>query len=293
MESPKKILIPLIAVIFPALALGGSSAGNGGDTVSVPVGNDASYHQLYSLDLDEYGVASDPAVEIQKANLNPYAGQAVLPGYSVFSMATNAFGGENCPDPILNGQGVCLLWYFDHSQQDTLKMLATANPDLFGTRSLSSGDGDDGLDGRDRVATGLANKLYRIRQVLPEYADRLVAEFQSLTWIVTNAPLAKTDDVSSPLADEAIYQIARNDNSVIRITHQGWDRNVVETGLRHEALDYGNRMAVITHEILYAIALQQGDKDSRRARQANAYLYMKRDSDEFIRKSYDVLFPSH
>ncbi len=58
-----------------------------------------------------------------------------------------------------------------------------------------------------------------------------------------------------------------------------------------QELDHTNKMAVIFHEVLAAITKSQGDVTTKRARKANAHLFMG--SREKLRKSYEIMFPKY
>jgi hypothetical protein len=262
----------LLALMLAGSLQAGVREGHGGDAVEAE-------SLLYSLDLDSFGIAVHPFFQSGVMTQDhPFDGQTLLPGFQLFSLYDIP-----CMPGEIGGCGD--IWLVDTPDQQARRLFGDANPELFGAASGTLVN-NNYLDQPDSMTVGLANKLYQIRTVVPEYADQMIAQFKLLTWIMTQSPVNPTDDLDSPIGGKGIYQIARNDNGIIRISHQGWDQYLYS---HISPLDLPNRAALITHEILYAIALGQGDTNNARASQANAYLYMQRDAAGYIRKSFELM----
>ncbi len=107
-----------------------------------------------------------------------------------------------------------------------------------------------------------------------------IGAFRSLKWVMVRAPLKLTDDANSPLPDHVKFMIASREANLVRVAEAGWSKTVNHQGRTLAPLNLANQLALVTHEILYAVTERQGDRDSDRARALNARKYRGYRSDE-------------
>lgn len=276
-----------LAGALTTTSFAGSRTSNGGDVVvdmSFELANPVP--QLYSLDLAEYGRAKKTLMISTSQTVNPFPPGQQLPlaGYQLVKVAVGP----------LDGMRSNYYWMYDTSDHKTTKILIDAGLTYDWIPKNSAP-----LVGYTRpdFQVGLVNMFYRIRLISPVFSERLLKRVGELTWIFTDAPLQPVDDENSPISTRHMYQIARNDDGEVRIAKNGWSWSLEPLyECRNDNKNYAvelnatNKIAVIFHEIIYSITRDQGDKDSRRARRANALLF----SDEMkdIEKAFKIIFPN-
>jgi hypothetical protein len=137
---------------------------------------------------------------------------------------------------------------------------------------------------------GFINKLLQIKKVSPSFYRALMDAFVSLKWTLVDYPLRAIEDEDT-LIGSSKYQLAIRKDSWVRITKLGYAESFRPSlnDYWRVPLDRLNRVALLTHELVYAITVVQGDTTSKRAREANAYLYSPAQPEKAIERAAHLL----
>ena len=92
----------------------------------------------------------------------------------------------------------------------------------------------------------VADKVKEIEKLDPVLADALVKTFGLFNWALVKAPLESTEDFGTTLFDLPILQLASRQALTVRIQRQHWEK-----------MDQGNRVALLVHEALGALASEE------------------------------------
>lgn len=277
-------------VVATPFALASSRAGNGGDVVVTNDPENYNRKRLFSLDLIEYGLSGTRFTNQSIAGAdNPYGDQALVSGYQYHRLRLWSYDGCS--------QSYCSYWVIDTPNRDTMRKIISAVPSLFEDPSAKDPRVTNTYNVSDRRNNTMVflHLLYKINSVLPEYGDLILEKLQDLDWILTLGSLEEIRDENTPINLNHIFQIARNDDNEVRISTFPFYNfyEMKQPGCSKPEVvsppNAVNRLAVITHEILYALRLERGDKDSKIARRANAYLYRDDPTGNSIRKSFDLI----
>lgn len=239
------LLLLALLILSPIAALGGSGSHGG---IGVEIDN-----QLYLLDLAERRVEND---------VNVVWGDGSAPLVDYHSKDTD--------------QTVTLV---TEEGQVVRHVLDTPGlPRLHGFLNKSTAQNDymfgkalpNVCENCYSAETALSIALLNSR---PDYLES--AAFAQMKWILVRTPLKLSEDEHSPMPDYLKFMIAARDKNFVRISEYGWSKPIAHHGASFRPLNPANRVALISHEILYFITEHQGDLDSDRARALNAKKWTK------------------
>jgi len=138
----------------------------------------------------------------------------------------------------------------------------------------------------DSECYALANKLFDIFLVLPELFNLLEEQIHQMIWLLVDNVEEINDEGNLPdkLKDsmDNKIQLAHRKGNLVKIQKLGWIKDYLNYG----RLDCINKVATITHEMIYRITELQGDLDSQRAREINARLYKYEVYEEMARANF-------
>jgi hypothetical protein len=120
------------------------------------------------------------------------------------------------------------------------------------------------------------------------FRERFLDQFRQLRWTLIDAPLETIDDDSSTLAGQK-YMLASRVDGQVGIRRAGWEGPASIDRRRVAPLDFWNRLALVTHEVLGAITQAQGDSRSDRAKLANASFWAPYSVENPLPHMYTVL----
>jgi hypothetical protein len=217
--------------------------------------------RLYLLDLAEAGIERSPGVEWGK-DREPLA----------------SYGLQPIPIELVQADGKRETRFVaDFTQFSTfIGKSAAHNGYLFG-RAVPEVCGDC-YTAAAEIAVALANQLATRGYQSATPGDSVLSDLVrhavlALDWVVVHAPLVRTSDETSPFPGNLKFMLASRRGNTVSLSAAGWSEPASVDGRQLLPLDRENRLALLTHELFYAITEQQGDRNSDRAREINSRLW--------------------
>lgn len=271
--------------------LASSRAGNGGDVIIAQDDGDRSQKRLYSLDLVEYGQTMAKFLNINTLGwFNPLHNTELPSGYVYHRIAKWKPRYDQAES----------LWIIDMPDKSLFNSVRDAAPEIFSDDAEDADIDHYALDRKERMdkvrlLVLFTHLLFKISQVEPEYADLVLEKLRQLEWVFVIGELEEVRDENTPISLNIVFQIARNDEGIVRISKHPFFNALERTKPNSTELEVilppnnSNQLAIITHEILYALRMERGDTNSKVARKANAYLFTNDSTGDAIRKSYELI----
>ena len=140
-----------------------------------------------------------------------------------------------------------------------------------------------------RECNALKNKMFDIYRMMPNFYQIIKNRMEQLNWKLVDK-LPEVDDEGKKIKKnlkkkglEKIQMAVRSGNSV-QIRKGGW----IEKYDGYKPMDAINKVATITHEVLYSLRENLGDNNSELSRKINSLLYRGYACDN-LKKSFKLL----
>ncbi len=289
------ILISSFFFLSPLIAQ--ESGGNGGGDVSgggdaIALFGKVKTGKLYWAEAVEHGIQEELSVDLGLYHINERDQYSWIA--TKVKNATEPFEFTNISlfkEPTPNFDSTRYRYYYEKNHllkhivergngswmEDPTQRKYT--PGIFGDHVVC----DSTYSGDIEVAVGFANKIYEIALHDQVAADALIEAFLNLDWELISGKLRVSKDRPSRLSNDMKWvRVADRTDGIVTLAESGW-RFALE-GM--EPLDTPNKVMGVFYETIASITMGlQGDEDSKRAKLANAFLFMPSNRGECARTS--------